>query len=347
MTQSTATHTQDLALACLNILLGGVQVCATEEADFSAVNNCNSLVSKTERRNVMKKHITHAILIALSLLSTTTTHAQWVGPFPPPNGTVYCLATFGTELFAGTDGGVFSSTNYGSWGLVNAGLPNRPVRSLALSRFGGGLSLFAGTWGRGVYRLDFNGTNWTQVNSGLPDTLVSSLAISGTNLFAGTDGGGGVFLSTNNGTSWTAVNKGLRSTFVDVLFVSGTNLLAGGDDGVYWRPLSEMVTLVERLSTDLPRHFSLAQNYPNPFNPSTTIELALPKSAFVTLRVYDLLGRQVGEQVNEKLSPGMYKTQWDARGLPSGVYFYRLSAGDPSASSGQSFAETKRLILVK
>jgi hypothetical protein len=88
----------------------------------------------------------------------------------------------------------------------------------------------------------------------------------------------------------------------------------------------------------LPSELAPYPNNPRPFNPSTTIGFALPKSAFVTLRVYDLLGRLVGELVNEKLGPGTYKTQWDARGLASGVYFYRLTAGE--------YVETKRLLLL-
>jgi len=122
--------------------------------------------------------------------------------------------------------------------------------------------------------------------------------------------------------------------------VSGTNLFAATSDGGVWRrPLSEMITSVEGLSTNLPVHFRLYQNYPNPFNPSTTIEFALPKSAFVTLQVYDLLGRQVGELVNEKLGPGNYRTLWAANGLASGVYFYRLQAAE--------FVETKKLLLIR
>jgi hypothetical protein len=101
-----------------------------------------------------------------------------------------------------------------------------------------------------------------------------------------------------------------------------------------------MVTSVRHTANgEMPNSLGLEQNYPNPFNPSTTIEFVLPKSAFVTLRVYDLLGRQVGELVNEKLGPSTHKTQWDASGLASGVYFYRLQAGD--------FVETKKLLLVR
>jgi len=103
--------------------------------------------------------------------------------------------------------------------------------------------------------------------------------------------------------------------------------------------LSEMITSVARLSTDLPTHFILSQNYPNPFNPTTTITFALPVKSFVSLKIFDALGREVGTLLNEELSVGIYSKQWDASGLPSGVYFYRLQAG--------SFIETKKLILLR
>ncbi|MBU1299414.1 MAG: T9SS type A sorting domain-containing protein, partial [Bacteroidetes bacterium] len=163
--------------------------------------------------------------------------------------------------------------------------------------------------------------------------------VSGTNLFAGTDGGG-VFLSTNNGTSWTAVNTGLTYTDVLSLAVSGTNLFAGTSGGGVWRrPLSEMVTSVQRLSTNLPTHFSLEQNYPNPFNPATTISFSLPSKSFVSLKVFDALGREVATLLSEELPAGTYSQQWNAASLPSGVYFYRLQSG--------SFIETKKLVLLR
>ncbi len=89
----------------------------------------------------------------------------------------------------------------------------------------------------------------------------------------------------------------------------------------------------------IPLEYSLSQNYPNPFNPSTTIEFTLPKSAFVTLKVYNLLGEEIATLVSEDLSAGKYKYLWDATRLASGVYFYRLHAGE--------FKQTKKLILMK
>jgi hypothetical protein len=89
----------------------------------------------------------------------------------------------------------------------------------------------------------------------------------------------------------------------------------------------------------LPHHYNLGQNFPNPFNPSTEIQFSLPHRNFVTLKIFDLLGREVATLVSEELSAGNYSTRWDAAGMPSGVYFYRLQAGE--------FVETKKLLLLR
>jgi len=90
---------------------------------------------------------------------------------------------------------------------------------------------------------------------------------------------------------------------------------------------------------DLPTKFSLSQNYPNPFNPTTTINYSVPKSGHVSLKVYDLLGREATALVNENKSVGNYTVQFNASKLVSGVYFYRMQAGD--------FVQTKKLLLIK
>jgi len=251
------------------------------------------------------------------------------------NVRVWALAASGTHLFAGSEqDGVFLSSNNGaSWTAVNAGLPKNshdttkyyPIGSLALS----GENLFAGTI-KGVFLSTNSGTSWTQ--SGLTGSAVGPFAVSDTNLFAATLPDG-VFLSTNNGTSWTSVNSGLTSGSTNVrvsaFSVSGTILFAGTDgSGVWRRPLSEMITSAENLQTDLPMEFSLGQNYPNPFNPTTTIEFRIQKSQLTILKVFDVLGREVATLVNEVKQPGTYTVQWDASGIASGVYLYRLVVGE-------------------
>ncbi|MHB8336561.1 MAG: T9SS type A sorting domain-containing protein [Ignavibacteriaceae bacterium] len=243
--------------------------------------------------------------------------------------------TSGYNLFAGTKGGIFLSTNNGtSWNAVNSGLTNKDVFALAVS----GSNLFAGTYNGGVFLSTDNGTSWNAVNSGLTNTYINGFAISGNNLFTGTSGG--VFLSTNNGTSWTEVNSGLANNYVNAFVISGTTLFAGTNgNGVWRRTLSEMVTLIKDKRNDLPADFSLAQNYPNPFNPTTTINYLVPKTSLVTIMVYDILGNEVANLVNEEKPVGNYKVEFKASKLSSGIYFYRMQAG--------SFVETKKLILMK
>jgi hypothetical protein len=93
--------------------------------------------------------------------------------------------------------------------------------------------------------------------------------------------------------------------------------------------------------------FGLGQNYPNPFNPTTAISFQLSAVSEVKLAVYDLLGREVAVLVNERKEPGSYEVKFDGSHLPTGVYFYRLMAADPSTSSGQALVSTKRLLLLK
>jgi hypothetical protein len=99
----------------------------------------------------------------------------------------------------------------------------------------------------------------------------------------------------------------------------------------------------------LPTEFSLSQNYPNPFNPSTNIQYAVSSAQFVQLKIYDLLGREVATLVNEEKPAGYYNVQFSINDmqLGSGIYFYKLQIGNPSASSGQGFVETKKMILLK
>jgi hypothetical protein len=83
----------------------------------------------------------------------------------------------------------------------------------------------------------------------------------------------------------------------------------------------------------------LSQNYPNPFNPSTNIQFSIVRRQLTIVKVFDVLGREVATLVNEVKEPGTYTVQFNASSLASGVYFYRLQAGD--------FVQTKKLVLLK
>lgn len=98
-------------------------------------------------------------------------------------------------------------------------------------------------------------------------------------------------------------------------------------------------TSVDDESTMSPNKYSLSQNYPNPFNPKTIINYQLPVSNFVTLKVFDMLGREVATLINEEKARGNYSVEFDGTNYSSGVYFYRIQAG--------SFVDTKKFVLMK
>jgi photosystem II stability/assembly factor-like uncharacterized protein len=104
---------------------------------------------------------------------------------------------------------------------------------------------------------------------------------------------------------------------------------------------------IDRNSSDSPISFRLDQNYPNPFNPETNIKYRISNISQVNLKIYDLLGREIATLVNDVKQPGEYSVEWNAEGLPSGIYFCKISAGNPSTSSGQAFVDTKKMLLVK
>jgi beta-glucanase (GH16 family) len=100
-------------------------------------------------------------------------------------------------------------------------------------------------------------------------------------------------------------------------------------------------------SEHIPDHFALSQNYPNPFNPSTTISFDLSSQSFVSLKVFDVIGKEVATIVSEEMSAGSYTKKWNTNGLPSGVYFYRLQARQTSGGQAGSFIETRKLVLLR
>ncbi len=96
-----------------------------------------------------------------------------------------------------------------------------------------------------------------------------------------------------------------------------------------------------------PIKFSVSQNYPNPFNPITTITFTLPEKSFVTLEIFDSLGREVSKLISEEMFPGTYSQQWNAEGLSGGTYFFRFMAKAIPLGQAGSYIETKKLNLLK
>jgi hypothetical protein len=167
--------------------------------------------------------------------------------------------------------------------------------------------------------------------------------------------GGGYFIDSTAKSSYTQftvpiqyVNPGTPDTCIVTILISGPQ---GSDYHVGSMMLVDdlafgTTTAVDENTGITPTQFSLQQNYPNPFNPSTTITYQIPTSSFISLKVYNVLGNEITTLVNEEKKSGSYKLTWDAGGITSGVYFYRLHARPTDGHSAQ-FVETRKLLLLR
>jgi hypothetical protein len=200
------------------------------------------------------------------------------------------------------------------------------------------------------------GTGSSNGVSGGASSYVSALAVVGNEVYVGGNftSAGGVSANyvarfntqTNTwSTLGTGSSNGVNNWVYELavvgneVVVGGTFTQAGGVSANYVARWNSGTSRVEQLSPTAPKTFLLEQNYPNPFNPSTTIRYQLPVASEVKLEIYDVLGKKIATLVNERQSAGSYQVVWNASGLSSGTYFYRLQAG--------TFVETKKMIMVK
>ena len=178
-------------------------------------------------------------------------------------------------------------------------------------------------------------------------------------IISGVGGSGDNFIGTIlNDSATTPIASGtapFTGTFIPSTPLSGFNGLpvngswilqitdgVAGDSGTLkaWCIQLTYQTLVGGIQTiEIPNYYSLAQNYPNPFNPSTSIKFSVPKPTNVTLKIYDVLGKEVATLVNELKQPGFHTVDFNASSFASGIYFYRIDAGE--------FTSVKKMMLVK
>jgi len=260
--------------------------------------------------------------------------ANWLDPLFSDNihsvsyGAGYVFGVQGFKIFRCTNTGGSSSTV-----LLNGSFFNC-VRSE-------GSYVYVGS-DSGIYRSTNSGDSWMRVPFTTYNEAVNKIAINGNNIFAGTNNG--IYLSTNYGINWISRNQGLdsnsvvNSVFINNGFVFLTLNFNEVGKGIWRRSLSEVIG-IQNISIEIPASYSLGQNYPNPFNPRTVVRFSLTVISNTTLKIYDMMGREVQTLVNERLQAGTYEATFDGSNLSSGVYFYRLTSGN--------FTQTKKLTLLK
>ncbi len=186
----------------------------------------------------------------------------------------------------------------------------------------------------------FDPVAWMNTTSFANTVYTLNSQVQLTNAYGFENGGNWVPLSGSpalTGASFT--NSNLSDLFFSVVTFKGafgsTNWVSGWTQ---FNPVNYTIG-IRQIATEVPASYTLNQNYPNPFNPSTKINFSIPKAGIVTLKVYDITGKEVAKLLNQNLGIGSYEYNFNASNLTSGIYFYTLKTGN--------FIETKKMMLVK
>ena len=200
------------------------------------------------------------------------------------------------------------------------------------------LGMAAGsTTSPGLLKTTDAGTTWTALTS--PYTVSISGIAGAQNSWWIAQQGLNISFSSNDGAAWTTQYTVAAGSFYHMTKSrSGATIWAVRSNGGISRYGAPIIG-VNPISTETPSNYSVSQNYPNPFNPTTKINFALPKSGLVTLKVYDVVGKEVATLVNEVKNVGTYSVDFNASNLSSGIYFYKVSVN--------GFSEVKKMMLVK
>jgi photosystem II stability/assembly factor-like uncharacterized protein len=187
------------------------------------------------------------------------------------------------------------------------------------------------------------GVNWVQQRD--MDNSVGLYSLTFLNQSTGwAVGDNGTILSTvNGGVNWQSSSVAGTSRLTKVEFVNQSTGWAVGGFGKIYKTTNGGFVSVQNLS-ETAGEFSLSQNYPNPFNPSTTIKFSIASAGFVELTVFSSLGQEIKTLVKGRINEGVYSVNFDASGLPSGIYFTRLTYGN---EANKQFSDVKPMILVK
>ena len=249
-------------------------------------------------------------------------------------------------ITAGDKGTILRSTNSGfNW--ENVSIPDTTFNFYAISQRNsyqmqsGDRFVAVGSGGR-IYKSTDIGATWQQKTSGTTSTLRSIYFLTLDSGVAVGDNGT-IRITTNGGESWFTDPFFNSPSTRNYKFVScvhkQTNTFYAMSDSIFYVSDEPVIAGINNISSEIPENFSLLQNYPNPFNPVTMLKFQIPRNGFVKLTVFDMLGKEIETLVNEDLHAGTYEYEWNGINMPSGVYFYKLTAGN--------FTETRKMIMIK
>ncbi|MDZ7291765.1 MAG: YCF48-related protein, partial [candidate division KSB1 bacterium] len=191
-----------------------------------------------------------------------------------------------------------------------------------------------------IIKTTNGGTTWTPQTSGITTGTPALNAVHFINANTGwiVAVGGIIQKTTNGGATWSVLNLPTPSLNA-IYFTAAETGWGAGVIGAVLKFSGGTTAVSERTSDQMPVQFILRQNYPNPFNPSTVISFELPVSSRVTLKVFDVNGREVATLIDGHLAAGNHSAMFKPRDLAGGIYFYQITAGQ--------FSETHKAVLMK
>jgi photosystem II stability/assembly factor-like uncharacterized protein len=258
--------------------------------------------------------------------------------------------------FASSNYHLYKTTDDSSWPeIMNTNIPHNTITGIQIHPANSNIILITlsgfenGSDEGYVYKSTDGGVSWNNTTNNLPQhTPMYDILFyypgyeTNTYLVAAHNG---VYISSNSGSSWQPFMDGLPKTismrfdhYLGYYYLNTDKIRVATHGRGIWET-SMNPSAISKKSNDIPIKFNLSQNYPNPFNPVTKIKYDIPKTARVSIKVYDILGREIAALVNEEKQPGYYEAVFNGSNFASGVYFYRINAGNYNA--------VKKMVLVK
>jgi photosystem II stability/assembly factor-like uncharacterized protein len=294
----------------------------------------------TDWNEVPQSDIPH--LYAEELIQTTPMgeygNCVWLTSFPSPG--------HGPRIFKTTDKGYHWSA------LEPAGLNDTQIISVAFENDNTGIMVVTSTRNAVIKKTTDGGITWSIINRpyGCDPDFISYISstdscyvITGDANFSGRNGGSAY--TTNGGATWTVLDS---ADYIEPYFVSptvgwsshwGSNYVYKFTDNTIFTPHIKVTSVLDKTNTGKVNSYLLEQNYPNPFNPFTTIRYSIKGRTNVKITILNSIGEEISTILNEEKEPGEYQVNFNASSLASGVYFYRIKAGE--------FTSVKKMILMK
>lgn len=284
------------------------------------------------------------------VFKTTNNAASWFAISTGTSGTIREMAisrSKATSMYASSGSSLYYSSDGGfNYKLVSSGMPNRTITGVYFHPDSSKVAVvcFSGFGAGKVYKTTDEGTTWINISGDLPDVPINDVLIyypggPTSNYLVATDVG--VFMTSNFGANWSELANGLPNTVAMHLdYNESSGKIRIGTHGRGTWEINGIITGQTVGNTQVPLKHSLKQNYPNPFNPKTKIEYKIKETGFVTLKIYNSLGKEIANPVSRQHNAGNYEFTFFGDGYSSGMYFYTLFVDGIKIDS-------KKMILIK